>query len=114
MNSGGQQAVDIIALFLAPFFSVIIAFALATFSPLGKIPGWKRYVLLGCISISVAAGVLACVSLLGAVSVGIKNFDLVAAFVGGVLASFSRFWSTETITDKKKDERIHKQDSGWF
>jgi hypothetical protein len=111
---GGQQAVDIVALFLAPFFAVMIAFALAAFSPLNRIMRPIRFFLFACIGGVVAAMILIVVGLLGKISSGVWRFDIVISFIGCAVIGLSQFWSSETIVDKKKDERIHKQDSGWF
>ena len=111
---GGGQAVDIVALFLAPFFALITAFALAAFSPLGKTTRLIRFFLFGCIGSAVAAMILIAIGLLGKISNGVWRFDIVIALIGSALIGLSEFWSSETIIDKKEDERIHKQDSGWF
>lgn len=113
---GGQQAVDIFALFLAPFFALMTVFALAAFSPLNKIMRPIRFFLFACIGGAVAAMILIVVGLLGKISSGIWRFDVVISFIACAVIGLSQFWSSETIIDKKKDEdeRIHKQDSGWF
>jgi hypothetical protein len=111
---GGQQAVDIFALFLAPFFAVMTAFALAAFSPLGKISRLPRLFVFGCLGGVVAAMTLSIVGLLGKISLGVWRFDVVISLIGCALIGLIQFWASETITNKTKDERIHKQDFGGF
>ena len=111
MKTGGV-GIDLFALFLPPFFAFITAFALATFSPLGKLPGWRRFFLLACVSSIVAAAVFMTLSLAGNISPGVRTFDLIVGFFAGALASLTRFWSGEQLIDKRQDERVHKQDFG--
>src|SRR5215813_12980391 len=106
----GQQAVDIFALFLAPFFAIMTAFALAAFSPLGKTKRALRFLLFACIGAIVAAMILIAIGLLGTVGKGVWRFDIVISFLGSAIIGLNQFWSSETIVDKKENERIHKQD----
>jgi hypothetical protein len=113
---GGQQAVDIVALLLAPFFALITTLALVAFSPLGKFERPIRFVLFGAIGSAVAMTILAAIGLLGKVSNGVWRFDVVTSLIASALIGLSQFGSSGKLTDKTQDdrERVHKQDSGWF
>ncbi len=113
---GGQQAVDIVALFFAPFFALITALALVAFSPLGKLHRPIRFFLFGGIGSAVAIMILTAIGLLGRVSNGIWRFDVVLSLIASALIGLSQFGSSEKLSDKIQDdrERVHKQDSGWF
>jgi len=113
---GGQQAVDIVALFFAPFFALITSLALVAFSPLGKFDRPIRFFLFGGIGSAVAIMILTAIGLLGRVSNGIWRFDVVLSLIASALIGLSQFGSSEKLSDKIQDdrERVHKQDSGWF
>ncbi len=113
---GGQQAVDIVALFFAPFFAVITALALVAFSPLGKLDRPIRFFLFGGIGSAVAIMTLTAVGLLGKVSNGIWRFDVVLSLIASALIGLIQFGSSDKLSDKTQDdrERVQKQDSGWF
>jgi len=113
---GGQQAVDIVALFFAPFFALITALALVAFSPLGKLHRPIRFFLFGGIGSAVAIMILTAVGLLGRVSNSIWRFDVTLSLIASALIGLSQFGSSDKLNDKIQDdrERVHKQDSGWF
>ena len=112
----GQQAVDLVALFLAPFFTLIIVFALAAFSPLNRLSRLVRLFLFGAIGSAVAIVLLTVIGLLGNVSAGVWRFDVVLSIIASAVIGLSQFWAAGKLTDKTQDEseRIHRQDSGWF
>jgi hypothetical protein len=113
---GGQQAVDLVALFLAPFFTLITVFALVAFSPLNRLSRLVRLFLFGAIGSAVAIVLLTVIGLLGQVSTGVWRFDVVLSAIASALIGLSQFWASGKLTDKTQDEseRIHRQDSGWF
>ena len=112
----GQQAVDLVALFFAPFFTLIIVFALAAFSPLNRLSRLVRLFLFGAIGSAVAIVILTVIGLLGKVSAGVWRFDVVLSVIASAVIGLSQFWASGKLTDKTQDEseRIHRQDSGWF
>jgi hypothetical protein len=111
---GGQQAADIVALFLAPFFALMTVLALVAFSPLGRLTRVIRFFLFGGIGTAVAALILIAIGLLGKISDGIWRFDIVTSLIGSALIGLSQFRSSATVAGKTKDERVHKQDFDGF
>jgi hypothetical protein len=113
---GGQQAVDLVALFFAPFFALITVLALVAFSPLNKFSRPIRFFLFGGIGSAVTIMILIVIGLLGKVSNGVWRFDVVISLIASALIGLSQFGASGKLTDKTQDEpeRIHKQDSGWF
>ena len=113
---GGQQAVDLVALFFAPFFALMTVLALVAFSPLNKFSRPVRFFLFGGIGSAVTILVLMVIGLLGKVSTGVWRFDVVISLIASALIGLSQFGSSERLTNKTQDERerVHKQDSGWF
>src|SRR5262245_27262767 len=112
----GQQAVDLVALFLAPFFTLITVFALVAFSPLNRFSRPVRVFLFGGIGSAVTIVILAVIGFLGKVSSGVWRFDVVLSVIASAVIGLSQFWAAGKLTDKTQDEseRIHRQDSGWF
>src|SRR5207237_9668242 len=101
---GGQQAVDIIALFLAPFFALITSLALVAFSPLGKFDRPIRFFLFGGIGSAVAIMILTAIGLLGSVSNGIWRFDVVLSLTASALIGVSQCESSDNWIDKSLDQ----------
>jgi lipopolysaccharide export LptBFGC system permease protein LptF len=113
---GGQQAVDLVALFFAPFFALIIVLAMVAFSPLNKFSRPIRFFLFGGIGGAVTMMILVVIGLLGKVSTGVWRFDVVLTVIASALIGLGQFGASGKLTDKTQDEpeRIHRQDSGWF
>jgi lipopolysaccharide export LptBFGC system permease protein LptF len=112
----GQQAVDLVALFFAPFFALITVLAMVAFSPLKKFSRPIRFFLFGGIGSVVTMMLLIVIGLLGKVSTGVWRFDVVLSVIASALIGLGQFGASGKLTDKTQDEpeRIHKQDSGWF
>jgi len=113
---GAQQAVDLVALFFAPFFALIIVLAMVAFSPLNKFSRPIRFFLFGGIGGAVTMMILVVIGLLGKVSTGVWRFDVVLTVIASALIGLGQFGASGKLTDKTQDEpeRIHRQDSGWF
>src|SRR5262245_54997732 len=97
---------------LVMFFSpVITAFALVAFSPLRQLRQPLRFIVLGFVNGVIAALVSGLGILLGILR-GPAFLFIVAASIP-IGAFFILLASSETISDKKKDEHLRKSDDQW-
>src|SRR4029453_3855345 len=82
---GGQQAVDLVALFFAPFFALITVLELVAFSPLNKFSRLFSFFLFAGVRSAVTIMILIVIGLLGKVSTGVWRFDVVISLIASAL-----------------------------
>jgi hypothetical protein len=102
------EVLDGLALFLLPFLPSIAAFVLVTFSPLRRLRQPAKFFVIGFASGIIAALLSAMAIARGIVSSRAALFIVAVSIVVGAAISLLR--SSETISQKRKDELVRKSD----
>jgi hypothetical protein len=102
------ELLDGLALFLLPFLPSIAAFVLVTFSPLRRVHQPAKFFVTGFASGVIAALLSAVAMARGIFSSQASVFIVAMSTVVG--AAISLLTSSESISEKKRDELVRKSD----
>ena len=102
------ELLDGLAIFVFPFLPCITAFVLVAFSPLRRLRQPVKFFVIGSASGAIAALLSAVAMARGTVSGRASLFIVVISIVVGAVMSLLA--SSETISEKRKDELVRKSD----
>ena len=102
------ELLDGLAIFVLPFLPCITAFVLVAFSPLRRLRQPVKFFVIGSASGAIAALLSAVAMARGTVSGRASLFIVAISIVVGAVMSLLA--SSETISEKRKDELVRKSD----